>query len=208
MRYLLCVLVLLGPPRAWAEVIGDPEDPSTQALSADEPDEPVDEPESNDGWIGDPEAPPVLPIPTPTSEPAPQNASADTESSFVQQARFRGNALSQTQVDLRREGSDEDTFELLHEASLGLRVRFSRRWSAVVEGRLSWWLTSGYASTDSPLMTDPSDWQGRVEPTLRDAYVTGRAGEWQLRLGQIPVSWGSTDFSRPADVVAPRDLRR
>lgn len=208
LRYLLCFLVLLGPPRAWAEVIGDPEDPGTQALSADEPDAPVDEPDSSDGWIGDPEAPPVLPMPTSTSEPAPQNASADTQSSFVQQARFRGNALSQTQVDLRREGSDEDTFELLHEASLGLRVRFSRQWSAVIEGRLSWWLTSGYASTDSPIMTDPSDWQGRVEPTLRDAYVTGRAGEWQLRLGQIPVSWGSTDFSRPADVVAPRDLRR
>ena len=207
-RYLVCVACLLSATAARAEVIGDPEDPSIQALPEEPTDDFVDETESNDGWIGDPEAPPIIPIPTPTPEQAPQTSSADTESSFVPQARFRGTALSQSQLDLQRQGSDEDTFEWLHEASLGLRVRFSPRWSAVVEGRLSWWMTSGYAGTDSPLITDPSDWQGRIEPTLRDAYVTGRAGEWQFRLGQVPVSWGSTDFSRPADVVAPRDLRR
>ena len=207
-RYLVCVACLLSATAARAEVIGDPEDPSIQALPEEPTDDFVDETESNDGWIGDPEAPPIIPIPTPTPEQAPQTSSADTESAFVPQARFRGTALSQSQLDLQRQGSDEDTFEWLHEASLGLRVRFSPRWSAVVEGRLSWWMTSGYAGADSPLITDPSDWQGRVEPTLRDAYVTGRAGEWQFRLGQVPVSWGSTDFSRPADVVAPRDLRR
>jgi hypothetical protein len=111
-------------------------------------------------------------------------------------------------LDLRRQGGGEDTWESLQEVELGIRAPLGERWWMTVEGRMTWWMTSGHAGPDSPRITSPAGWEGRWEPMLRDAYVSGRRGSWQWRLGQGQVSWGSTDFFRPMDRITARDLRR
>ena len=41
---------------------------------------------------------------------------------------------------------------------------------------------------------------------LREAYLEGRSGDWDFRVGRQIVAWGRTDRLNPTDVITPRDL--
>ncbi len=187
--------------RAFAEDILDPEDPSRSSPAI------AVEPASgagNDGWIGDPEAP------TPVITPTPSLPQSTTQQPTVYRAPPTVSLRYATsgQTDLLRQGGREDTFELLNEANLRIAAPLAGRWSMAVEGRLSWWMTSGDAGEDSPRLSAPKNYQGRFEAVLRDAYVSGRTGSILWKIGNQLISWGSMDLLSPADVVAPRDNRR
>jgi hypothetical protein len=197
----VCVVVLAlaaaCPFRAFADDIFDPEDPSLSQRS-----EPATTaPAANEGWIGDPEAPARLPsaaTSAPTADPTPYRAPPRVSLRYA----------SAAQTDLERQGGREDTFELLNEANLRIAAPLNDRWSLTVEGRLSWWITSGYAGEDSPRISSPDNYQGRFEPVLRDAYVSGRTGSVLWKVGNQLISWGSMDILSPADIIAPQDNRR
>ena len=77
----------------------------------------------------------------------------------------------------------------------------------MLEGRLGWLMTGASAAGTTTLIPEAESVQGRVDPQLRDFYVAGRAGNWLIRIGNQSIVWGSTDFSKPADIINPLDLR-
>lgn len=187
--------------RAFAEDIMDPEDPSRSVPAVEATPSSTND---NDGWIGDPEAPTPVVAPTQT---APQ-PTAPEPSAYRAPPSVSLRYATAAQTDLQRQGAREDTFELLNEASLRIAAPLVGRWSMAVEGRLSWWVTSGDAGEDSPRLSAPENYQGRFEAVLRDAYVSGRTGSVLWKIGNQLISWGSMDLLSPADVIAPRDNRR
>ena len=88
-----------------------------------------------------------------------------------------------------------------------VRYRASDRWRFVLEGRLSWMMTGASAEGTTTVIPEAESVQGRVSPQLRDFYAAGRAGNWLIRIGNQSIVWGSTDFSKPADIINPLDLR-
>jgi len=188
---------------AQAGVIVDPENPGAGVIVA--PENPgagviVDPENPGAGVIVDPENPGTGGTATrPASRPTPSTAP---------RVVFRGEGLLGVAVDTAHDRAGEDTFETLSQLGMRARVTISERWSATLEGRLSWWTTVGPANENDPaLALDTGAWQGRVEPALRDFFVAGRRGRWSWRLGQLVVAWGSSDIVNPANVVNPRDLR-
>lgn len=174
--------------------IVDPENPGAAELQGHSMD--------GAGLVIDPENPGA---PSPIG---PAQRSTATEGPAPQRVVFRGDVRSTLSLDTRHDGLDEDTFESLQQLGMRARVTLGARWTATVEGRLSWWLTSGPGDPDDAVVAlDPDRWQGRLAPELRDFYVAGRRGGWSWRLGQLVVAWGSSDIVNPANVVNPRDLR-
>jgi hypothetical protein len=53
----------------------------------------------------------------------------------------------------------------------------------------------------------PDTYRGAFDPMLREAYVGLFASNFDFRFGQQRLSWGSTDFLSPNDVLNARDLR-
>ena len=129
-----------------------------------------------------------------------------SSSAFVRPVTFRGQLVSSGAVDLRHDTSAEDTIESYHDFTMRLRYQPNERWTVVMEGHLSWWLT-GSGPVERSVFA-PTTWQGNAEMRLRDMYVGARFGRWLVRLGNQIVVWGSGDVLRPADVVNPQDLRR
>ena len=168
--------------------IVDPENPGTAV-----------QPDVSSGAISDPEN-------TAATAPAPPRLA--TPSSGIPMAIFSGGFSSSAAFDTRREDALEDTLDFHQELEMRVRVRLSDRWRAVVEGRLGWRLTAGGDPDDPAWLPDGDSVQGRVTPELRDFYVSGRAGRWLMRFGNQSIAWGSTDISKPADVINPIDLRR
>lgn len=125
-----------------------------------------------------------------------------------------GSFLSAAAADVRYDEVGEDTLEIADEVGLRLRFPFTRRWTAIAEGRLGWRLTGssgglGVTEADGPTFVPRDETlQGSLRPELRDLYVAGRAGRWGFRIGQQSIVWGSTDISKPADVINPTDFRR
>lgn len=119
---------------------------------------------------------------------------------------FRGQLQSSGAVDLRRDNPYENTVESFHDFSMRVRIEPNDKWTVVMEGVLSWWIT-GSSPTDRPAIA-PSDWQGNVEARLGDFFVATRLGDWSLRIGNQSIVWGSSDILKPADIINPRDYRR
>lgn len=46
----------------------------------------------------------------------------------------------------------------------------------------------------------------RSASRLREAYVEGRHGDWDFRVGRQIIAWGRTDRLNPTDVLTPRDF--
>src|SRR5690606_3713874 len=98
---------------------------------------------------------------------------------------FRGQLQSSGAVDLRRDNPYENTVESFHDFSMRVRIEPNDKWTVVMEGVLSWWIT-GSSPTDRPAIA-PSDWQGNVEARLGDFFVATRLGDWSLRIGNQSV---------------------
>lgn len=47
---------------------------------------------------------------------------------------------------------------------------------------------------------------GDANSRLREAYVNGRTGDWDYRIGKQIVAWGRTDRLNPTDNLTPRDF--
>lgn len=90
-----------------------------------------------------------------------------------------------------------DPWEWVSGVGIEIRHEISMRTELVLSGRARYWLGSG---GEGPLRT-------HFETRLDRAYVTHRRGRWSLSVGQLRNSWGSTDLTRPGDVIDPVDLR-
>jgi hypothetical protein len=134
--------------------------------------------------------------------------SAATRASSAGIATFRGQVSSTALVDLANDGAGEDTLEFFQLATFRSRIPFHDRFAATLEGRLTWWTHAGPDTANrSVFAVDGDAWRGRFEAELRSAFVSARFNSLFLRVGQMSVSWGSSDLSSPGDIVHPQDLR-
>lgn len=224
--------LVAGVTPAQAQVIFDPENPAFGETS--EPDEPSPPP-ARSGVIADPENPafsgggePDEPATGSTTIADPENPAFSGEQEREQAASglpdlglaplgssssgggrpviFRGQLQSSGAVDLRRDNPYENTVESFHDFSMRVRIEPNDKWTVVMEGVLSWWIT-GSSPEERPAIA-PSDWQGNFEARLGDFFVATRFGDWSLRIGNQSVVWGSSDILKPADIINPRDYRR
>ncbi len=142
----------------------------------------------------------------PTALPTPQPPAAG-DGPALPPTVFRGELGSALSLDLAQEAGGEDT--ALWSSSLSMRVRhpLAARWSATLEGRLRWQVAAAPDDGAGVLGLGEASWQAEVEPRLGDLFVSGRAGPWLFRFGNAVASWGVSDFTRPADIVNPRDFR-
>ena len=205
----LCAALLASPAWAQAGLIEDPENvPPGGEIIVD----PENVPPGGEIIVDPENVPPGGEIIVDPENVTP--ATAATQPAALPQSRggptalFRGTFTSAAAVDVRHESDTEDTVVVANELELRARVRANSRWNVVMEGRLGWWLTGSGPAENPTIFPDDRGWQGRLEPELRDFYVSGRAGRFLLRIGQQSIVWGSTDISKPADVINPMDYRR
>ncbi len=192
--------VIVDPENPGAGVIVDPENPGAGVI--------VDPENPGAGVIVDPENPGAGAIVDPQN-PGPTVAPGRTPAptSGAPRAVFRGTVTSLAAVDTAHDAPDEDTLLTMQRLAARVRYRISDRWSATVEGRLSWWLTAHGDEGDGVFAIDTAERQGRLEADLRELVVAGRLGRLLLRVGQTTAVWGSTDISGIGDVIHPTDAR-
>ena len=102
---------------------------------------------------------------------------------------------SRSQIDTKWQ-DDEDHVE--HIAELGLRLdsEISPSLRAFVDLELEHWGAWG--------QDQPSRYAADVR--LGEAYVAWRKDSWSVRAGNLVTRWGSTDITRPSDIINPVDL--
>ncbi len=76
-------------------------------------------------------------------------------------------------------------------AWLKLDRKIIKNWGVFVEGYLN--------------REDPFDTQHNTS-RFREAYVEGRAGDWDFRFGKQIIAWGRADRFNPTDNLTPRDF--
>ncbi|MFT4706108.1 MAG: hypothetical protein ACI81R_003826 [Bradymonadia bacterium] len=193
---------LIGDPEnpANSGLIGDPENPANSGLIGD-PENPA-----NSGFIGDPENPGVIADPQNSTTTRPAAPPSATPAYSAPRATFRGAFRSSAELDWRREDAFEDTLVLEQRLQSQVRYRISDTWAATLEAKLRWGMRAPGDADRAPLLTDTERWRGQLRAELGDFYFAGRAGRWLFRVGQQSIVWGSTDITRPADVINPRDF--
>lgn len=76
---------------------------------------------------------------------------------------------------------------------LQLRQEFCKNWGFVARPRVF----------VSPL---PNRGRARFGWDVEEAFVHGRAGPWDLRIGRLILPWGRADGINPTDLLTPRDM--
>lgn len=188
---LFCALAVtaLAPTATAQQVIADPENPGIIEPSTDG---------EQTQLIVDPE--------NTATEEVTESSLTEMQSSFVR-SWFRGSYTGTFFFDTAHENDNEDVFLLWNRLDLRSRLEIGENWTAVVEGRLEHRLWGEGNPDEVDLFVNGEHYQGTFEPTVRDAFVSGRMGNFFLTVGNQIVSWGAGTFSQPADVINPLDLR-
>jgi len=131
----------------------------------------------------------------------------EESSLWIPTSWFTGNYRGELFFDTGFEGENEDIYLFHNRLELRAKIDFSRNWRAVIEGRLDWRLWGESSSDNVDYFFNADNRQGVFEPTLRDAYVSGRLDNLYLTIGQQNIVWGAGTFTAPADVINPVDYR-
>ena len=183
------VVTILVRTASAQQVIADPENPGI----------PQSSPEGDETQlIMDPENSP--------NEDVTESSFSETQSSFIR-SWLRGSYTGTFFFDTAHENDTEDVFLLWNRLDLRARLEIGENWTAVVEGRLEHRLWGEGNPDEVDLFVNGEHYQGVFEPSLRDAFVSGRFGSFFLTVGNQIVSWGAGTLSQPADVISPLDLR-
>ncbi|TXD38038.1 hypothetical protein FRC98_03835 [Lujinxingia vulgaris] len=100
-------------------------------------------------------------------------------------------------ADLAHDAPGEDLFETSTELGLKITHDASANLSAVIGAR----------ATHRAARPEGGPWRAYDEVALDEAYVLWRKDRWRLAFGNLRTPWGSTDITRPGDVINPTDLR-
>jgi hypothetical protein len=136
-------------------------------------------------------------------EPA---ASSNESARFEQRAIVRGGFEQVFRQDLIQDLS-EYVFETHGRFNMSSSVELSRTLKIDVGGRVRYLYMEQRAETGPsyPFGGRYGRWDSSTE--LRDLSVRWNPGDLSLRVGNQILGWGSTDFSRPLDVLNPFDFR-
>jgi hypothetical protein len=227
--HLLRALTLLaalpsGDARA-EEVFCDPEDPTCVAVPADATSD--DLPEPSDTFC-DPEDPTCVaeePDPGSFCDPEDPTCAPDEEgdakkgSGFVRStldfdldegpigAEYVASWSTTGLLDTSWQGQGEDVVELASTLSLELSYELDVNTRLVVAGQILHWM-GGEAQPDQPnLLVNAANPRAELDVRLGESYARWRSGSLTVRAGNLLTSWGSTDLTRPGDVINPTDAR-
>lgn len=208
-------LAVLWAPAAGAqpaEVICDPENPACQPAQP----EPAAPGGRGEETICDPENPACsseAPAPEPAAPqgaapPGPTLTEPDFGTSGVgQEVSFGGSWGSSLAVDTSRDGAEEDALELGTGLDAALEYDPSVQLGVVVRGQLRHWMAGRAPEDEFFWGGNAQGRRGDLEVRLGESYVTWRPGRFVVRAGHLITSWGSTDLTRPGQVINPRDQR-
>lgn len=195
---VLSLFLTLAYPALAQESIFDPENPGVETDNEGQDSsgefESIFDPENS----SDPVDVPSTPAPT---------ASVFESQAFIPRSWFTGSYLGRFFADTGFEGQEEDIFLLENRLGLRAKIDFSDAWVAVIEGRLAhrYWGEQNPDGLD--LFVNGEHYQGVFEPSLRDAYLSGRFGHFFLTIGNQSIVWGAGTLTQPADVINPLDYR-
>ena len=100
-------------------------------------------------------------------------------------------------VDLASDAPGEDLLETSTELGLTITHDASANLRAVIGARAS----------HRAARPSGGPWRAYDEVALDEAYILWRKDRWRLAFGNLRTPWGSTDITRPGDVINPTDLR-
>lgn len=199
-----------GEVEGGEETICDPENPActpAQELKTPSPDEAT----PDDEVICDPENPacaapqaPAQGIKAPPKLSEPEWARATPE---FNQVEFLGTYGTSMAVDTAYDRGGEDIVEWSTGVNLKLSYDASARMRVVIEAQLRHWIGGKENLADVDWWFNAWDKRADYDLLLGESYVLYRRGAWSLRVGQLLTPWGSTDLTRPADIINPSDFR-
>lgn len=122
-----------------------------------------------------------------------------------QTARALGRWGTQLAVDSAFQGEKEDIVEL--ESFFDLGVEFEPRddFRIVVQGQLRHWVGGKRNPDNTDLLLNARNVRASYDARLGEAYARWRTDRWSLGVGNLVTRWGSTDLTRPGDVINPTD---
>ncbi|TXC76842.1 hypothetical protein FRC91_08960 [Bradymonadales bacterium TMQ1] len=192
-------IVLGSLPGARAqEILYDPENPAFEDETRPTGEEESDETpgESGEGEVlYDPENQGVED--ETDGAPALREPSASNATTSFQNTELTLIAGTGIFVDLASDAPGEDLFETSTELGLSIAHDASANLRAVMGARVS----------HRAARPEGGPWRAYDEIALDEAYILWRKGRWRLALGNLRTPWGSTDITRPGDVINPTDLR-
>lgn len=201
---LLIGALFVAADVAAQETICDPENPAcvTEDDGADESVEPDSE------TICDPENPACNPQTDGRTRQMPSLVEPDATSApaaTFNRARFLGGWGMQLDVDTAHEGGGEDIVEAHSRLDLGLEYEPRDDLRIVVEGQFRHWVGGKENPDATDLLVNAQDVRAAYDVRLGEAYVWWRFDDASIGLGNIITRWGSTDLTRPGDVLNPTD---
>ncbi len=226
--HLTRALALLAalPSGAWAEeVFCDPEDPTCVVVEPNAPEggplpEPSDtfcDPEDPTCVVEDPDLGSFCDPEDPTCTPADDGGVGapevvrstldfDLDEGPVG-AEYVSEWSSTALLDTAWQGQGEDVVELGTTLSLELSYELDVNTRLVISGQILHWM-GGEENADQPnLLVNAANPRAELDVRLGESYARWSAGSVTVRAGNLLTSWGSTDLTRPGDVINPTDAR-
>ncbi len=219
MRLLLPIFtattLLFASTAGAQEVICDPENPGCNPTPSIEPAD-----AAGSETICDPENPACAPSGdlTPPSvteticDPENPNCAVDPATPQVegtvpvfQNVQFLGAWGTRLDVDSSFDPHPEDIVEVSSYFDLALEWDASDSFRVVVEGNFRHWVGAKENPDEVDVLINATDARASFDARLGEAYALWIWDAWSIAVGNLVTRWGSTDLSRPGDVVNPVD---
>ncbi len=134
--------------------------------------------------------------------------SVTPDESFMIEADMVGHFSSNAQFDTRFDRDNEDIVEWTQRLKLEIDVRTSREWNFFLSGEMMHW-TGGKKNEELVnLYINPAKVRTQFDVQLGESYAQYQKGKWNIKAGNLITRWGSTDISRPSDIINPVDRTR
>lgn len=112
---------------------------------------------------------------------------------------------TQLAVDRAFEGEQEDIVELDTFFDLGVAYEPRDDFRIVVQGQLRHWVGGKKNPENTNLLLNARGVRASYDARVGEAYARWRTNRWSLGVGNLVTRWGSTDITRPGDVINPTD---
>lgn len=140
-----------------------------------------------------------------SEEPLVEELEQQASSDSFQNVQFLGRWGTRLDVDTAFDGGDEDVVELSSDLDLGLEWDATDRFRVVASGRFRHWIGGKENPDEVDLLLNASDTRAAYDATVGETYVLWRTASTSFALGNLVTRWGSTDLTRPGDVINPVD---
>jgi hypothetical protein len=186
------------------ETICDPENPRCTPAPAEEP-EPVEEPSATTAGetICDPENPRCQPAPL-DSPPEPVEVESPAPP-VMQTARYVARWGTRLDVDSQFEDDSEDIVELSSNFDLGIEFEPRNDLRLVAYGAFRHWVGAKKNPDETTYLLNAQHARAAYDARPGEVYLLWRPSRLTLSVGNLVTRWGSTDLTRPGDVLNPVD---